>query len=462
MKVQLHAYQLRGVEHVVRHQRCALFWEMGVGKTLTVLTAIEQLLDTVEVRRVLVVAPLRVAISTWPDEIDKWDFDIRYTLIRGAPGQRRRLVAQDTELHLINFDNLKWLVDAYEKRWPYDMVVFDESSKLKAPGTKRFRSLRRCVSRLGRVVLLSGTPSPNGLLDLWSQLFLLDGGLRLGKTFTAYKARFFYKTDFNGYKMNPRHGSAEYIHEQIKDLCLSMRAEDYLELPERVENQIPVFLGRALDQYQDLERRMALTLNDTDITAVNAAVLMGKLLQFASGALYDEERNWHVVHDEKLDALGDIIDEAAGTPVLVAYNYQSDLERLKARFKNAVVLDKHPATIECWNRGEISILLAHPQSAGHGLNLQMGGNIIAWFSLTWSLEALQQFNARLHRQGQKKPVFIHYLVAEGTVDETVLEVLHGKDQTQRALMLALRDKVLPPGKPAYSTVSTIGQMRAIQ
>ncbi|MEM1156274.1 MAG: DEAD/DEAH box helicase, partial [Pseudomonadota bacterium] len=364
-----------------------------------------------------------------------------YDLILGNPQQRIKAANGPCPVHVINIDNLVWLIEFWGKHWPYDMVVLDESSLFKSVGTRRFRKLKTRLDKIERMVLLTGTPAPNGMLDLWPQIFLLDNGKRLFRTFTGYKNHYF-ESDYMGYTWTPRPGSEEDIYEKISDLCLRLAAADYLTLPERIDNHVRVELPAAkMKQYRALERDCLLELeNDETITALSAAALVNKLLQFANGAIYNEDKDWHEVHTEKLKALEEIIETANGHPVLVAYNFKSDLARLRSKFKNAEVLDKDPETIHRWNRGEIPILLAHPQSAGHGLNLQAGGHLLVWFGLTWSLEQYQQFNARLHRQGQEQGVIVHHIIAADTVDEDVMDALSRKDVTQGALLNALRDR----------------------
>lgn len=458
----LHDYQKRAGTFIKDNPSCALWVDMGLGKTVTVLTAVSDLIDNFEARRVLVIAPLRVAHTTWPDEVRQWGHTshLNVRVIDGRAAKRREILLNDkSEIHVISRDLVQWLVnELYKNRdlypahvtlgavdghpWPYDMVVIDEASSFKSSSTKRFKSLRKMLPYIDRLVELTGTPASNGLLDVWSQVFLLDRGKRLGKTFSSFRSRFFVP-DFHGYTWTLKKGADREIYDLLADLCLTLTAEDYLQLPDRLDNVVHVELpDSARKQYQQLERDFLAEVGDDIVEVLHAAALSNKLLQFANGAIYtDEDRNWSVVHDAKLDALAEIVEEAAGRPLLVAHNYQTDAKRIVERFPQAEQLDKDPETIARWNRGEIPMLLAHPASAGHGLNLQHGGDTIVWFGLNWSLELYQQFNARLHRQGQQRPVIIHHLVARDTVDETVMTALASKDVTQRALLNALKEDI---------------------
>ncbi|MBO6507321.1 MAG: DEAD/DEAH box helicase [Roseibium sp.] len=458
----LHDYQERAARFITDNKSCALWVDMGLGKTVTVLTAVSDLIDSFEASRVLVIAPLRVALNIWPSEVAQWDHTkhLNVRVINGRADRRRGILLTDrTEIHVISRDLVQWLVgELYTNRnnypkhmtvgavdghpWPYDMVVIDEVSSFKSPSTKRFKSLRKMLPYIDRLVELTGTPASNGLLDVWSQVFLLDRGERLGKTYSSYRNTYFV-SDFHGYNWTLKKSADQKIYEKLDDLCLTLTAEDYLELPDRVDNTVNVDLPKVpRAQYEQLERDFLAEVGDDVVEVLHAAALTNKLLQFANGAIYtDEEKNWSTVHSAKLDALGEIVDEAAGRPLLVAYNYQTDAIRIRERFPHAVLLDKDPATIARWNRGEVPMLLAHPASAGHGLNLQHGGDTIVWYGLNWSLELYQQFNARLHRQGQKRPVIVHHLVVKDTVDETVMSALAGKDITQRALLNALKEDI---------------------
>jgi SNF2 family DNA or RNA helicase len=443
-RTDLHPYQRRAVEFVKDRRRCGLFLDMGLGKSVSTLTAALDLVESFSVHKVLVIAPLRVANSVWAQEVEKWAHlkPLRVSVCTGSSKHRLTGLQMDADVYVINRENVEWLVSHYGTRWPFDMIVIDESSSFKSASSKRFKALRKVLPYTEYMVLLTGTPSPNGLIDLWSQIYLIDFGQALGRTMTAYKHRFF-EPDYMGYKFAPREGSDKIIQNLIAPFTVHMSAEDYLELPPRIDVSVKTAMpDAALKRYQDFEKTLLAELEDGEIVeAMTAGVLANKLLQFANGAMYtDQIKNWSETHTAKLDALAEIIEDNACENILVAYNYRSDLERLLKRFPQAVVLDKEQETIDRWNRGETRLLLAHPASAGHGLNIQNGGSLIVWFGLTWSLENYLQFNARLHRQGQTKPVRIIHIVAEGTIDERVLNVLNSKGKTQSDLLSALRMK----------------------
>ena len=438
----LHKYQKNAIDFVKKEKRCALFLDCGLGKTTTTLTAVVDLLDGFEVNRVLIIAPLRVANSVWAQECLLWEHlnHLKVNVCTGTEKNRISKLQSHADVYVINRENVPWLVEFYGKKWPFDCVIIDESSSFKNNSSKRFKMLKRVMPSTTHCVLLTGTPSPNGLLDLWSQLYLMDFGQRLGRTMTSYKQRFF-ESDYMGYKFTPREGAANKIQALISDKCLSMTADDYLDLPERIDIIEKIKLpAKILKDYDFFEKELFLVFGEgEDVEALSAAVLANKLLQFCNGFLYtDDNKNWSELHTKKLDALEELIEENQGENILVAYNYKTDLERLQKRFKHAVVLDKEQSTIDRWNAGSIPLLLAHPASAGHGLNLQSGGSMIIWFGLNWSLELYQQFNARLHRQGQTKPVRIVHLVVEDCIDERVMSVISDKDATQRSLIKALK------------------------
>lgn len=436
----LHEYQERSIEFIHNTPKCALWLAMGLGKTTTTLTAISDLLDGLAVDRVLVVAPLRVAKSVWAQEAAKWAHlkHLRFAVVVGTERQRIAALHSTADVYVINRENVKWLVDFYKRKWPFDCVVLDESSSFKSASSQRFKALKKISDLVDRMIQLTGTPSSNGLLDLWAQIALLDNGQRLGRTMTTYKQRFF-ESDYMGYKFTPIKGAQQLIEGLISDVVVSMRAEDYLTLPERIDLEIAVELSKtAAEQYKELETEFLLQIEDESVTALSAATLAGKLLQFSNGTLYTNEHgNFVEIHSEKLDALEELV-ELNDEPLLVAYNFKSDLVRLKERFPFAVALDKDEKTIDRWNNGEIRMLLAHPASASMGLNLQKGGSVIVWYGLNWSLELYQQFNARLHRQGQEKPVRIIHLIAKGCIDEKVLTAIANKAKTQDDLLNALR------------------------
>lgn len=401
------------------------------------------LVSLAEVDKVLVVAPLRVAQSVWAQEAAKWDHTshLRCVRVLGSAASRRAALATDADVYIINRENVAWLVDELGRKWPFDMVVLDELSSFKNRSSARWKALRKVRGKIRRIVGLTGTPSPNGLIDLWSQVYLLDGGEALEHTLGGYRERYFRPGRRNGmtvFEWIPKQGAEEAIYKRLEGLCMSMKSADYLTMPECIYNVVKVPLeAKAWKLYREMERDALFELKGQVITAANAATVTGKLLQLAQGAVYDEGGSWHVIHDAKIDALEDIVEAANGKSVLVYYAFKSDLERLKAAFPDAVEL-RTEADVERWNDWKIPMLLAHPDSAGHGLNLQNGGCIMVWFGLTWSLEKYQQANARLYRQGQSQTVVIHHLIAEGTVDERVMRVLEGKATAQDELMEAVK------------------------
>lgn len=440
----MHEYQHQAVDLIIERKRIGCFLDLGLGKTVSTLTAIADLSGGAVIHKALVVAPLRVANSVWAQETQKWRHlrHLRVSVCTGSSKQRLAALQTEADVYVINRENVDWLVDFYKTKWPFDMVVIDESSSFKNPSSKRFRAMRRILPYTNYMVLLTGTPSPNGLLDVWAQMYMVDFGMALGRTMTAYKQRFF-EADYMGYKFTPREGSAQRIHDLMAPHVIHMSAEDYLELPDRIDLIERVEMEpEALRKYKEFEKSLLAELPDGEVVeAMTAAVLANKLLQYANGCMYtDENGNWSEIHTEKLDRLEEIIEDNPNENLLVAYNYKFDLERLFKRFPSAKVLDKQQSTIDDWNAGKIKLLLAHPASAGHGLNIQLGGSVIIWFGLNWSLELYQQFNARLYRQGQTKNVRIMHIVAKGTIDERVLGVLNSKDKTQTSLLMALKPK----------------------
>lgn len=442
-----HPYQRYATNKILEQDAVGLFLDMGLGKTVSTLTAVDQLLyDYFDVEKVLVIAPLRVAQKTWPDEIRKWDHlkHLRISRVLGNEKQRLAALQVKADIWIINRENVEWLVDLYGKNWPFDMVVIDELSSFKSSKAKRFRALRKVRPMIKRIVGLTGTPAPNGLIDLWPQVYLLDQGERLGKTVTGYRSRYFDPGKRNRtviFSWDPKPGAEEAIYSKLEDLCVSMSAEDWLQMPERIDREVMVQIPEAVRaQYDQLERDLLLPVAGGDITADTMAILSNKLLQMANGAVYDENGATREIHQAKIEALDDILEAANGQPVLVFYNYQHDRDRLLKHIPAARVLDTED-DIEKWNQGKIPVMLAHPASAGHGLNLQAGGNIIVWFGLTWSLELYQQANARLYRQGQDKSVIIHHLVAEETIDGDVMAALAGKDVSQKALLEAVKARI---------------------
>jgi len=449
-----YAYQQFAIERIIERNAVGLFLDMGMGKTVCALTAVAELLHNYfDVVRALVIAPLRVAEDTWSRESSKWDH-LQYlgvSKILGPEKNRIRALETKADLYIINRENVEWLVDYFGKKWPFDLVIVDELSSFKSSKSQRFRALRKVRPLIKRIIGLTGTPAPNGLMDLWAQVYLLDQGERLGKTITSYRDQYFQPGKRNQrivyeWKLKPEANAA--IHSKLSDLCVSMNAKDWLETPERIDNVILVpLLPEAKIRYDQLERDLLLPMAGGDVVANTAAVLSTKLLQMANGAVYDENKGVKTFHKAKLEALEDVIEAANGKPVLVFYSYKHDLDRIQTYFWN-----KKPRTlnrtkdIEDWNAGRISLLLAHPASAGHGLNLQTGGHIIVWFGLTWSLELYQQANARLHRQGQQNGVIVHHLVAEGTLDEDVMAVLSRKAKSQDALLAAVKARIERVGR----------------
>jgi SNF2 family DNA or RNA helicase len=439
-RCNLHEYQNKAIQFIIEKKRCALWLDMGLGKSVSTLTAISDLQDSFAVNKVLVIAPLRVANTVWQQEAAQWHHlrHLDIAICTGSERNRMGILQRDADVYVINRENVEWLVNHYKNKWPFDCVVIDESSSFKNATSKRFKALKKILPMTEYMVLLTGTPSPNGLLDLWPQTFLIDQGEALGRTMTAFKQRYF-ETDYMGYKHSPRAGSPERIYELLEPMTISMSAEDYLELPDRIDLIESVQLPPvAMKSYQLFEDTLLAQLPDGEmVEAMNAAVLANKLLQNANGALYtDDLGNWSEVHSAKLDALVDLVEQNSNENLLIAYNYKSDLERIQKKFPYARVLD--PQTIVDWNAGRIKMLLAHPASAGHGINLQHGGSMIIWFAMNWSLELYQQFNARLYRQGQSKPVRVVHMVVANTIDERVMTVLANKDKTQSSLLKALK------------------------
>lgn len=425
-----------------------------MGKTITTLTAVKELkYNRFLVRRVLVIAPKKVAEGTWTREAAKWDHTqmLRVSPVLGSQAKRIRALNTPADLYIINRENVCWLVDYYRNAWPFDMVVVDESSSFKSHSAKRFKALASVSSRIDRMVELTGTPSPNGLDDLWSQIFLLDGGERLGKRHTQFRERYF-QPDKRGadgmvYSYEAKPGTEESILKQISDICISMKAEDYLQLPDVTYHEIPVELdSKSLKAYYELEREMVLQLPEDDetISVTSAAALSNKLLQLANGALYDEDRQVHEVHNCKIEAFLELIESLQGKPALVFYNYQHDRARiLKALEKSGLAVRELKTTQDedDWNAGKIQVLLTHPASSAYGLNLQQGGNHVVWFGLTWNYELYTQANKRLHRQGQKEKVIIHHLVCSGTRDTDVMQALQRKDDVQSWVMESLKARI---------------------
>jgi SNF2 family DNA or RNA helicase len=439
---------------------CALWLDMGLGKTIIVLTALLDLMIEFEVGKVLVIAPLRVARKTWQDEVNAWAHTrgLRVSHIIGSPQERRAAMEVDADIYCINRENTQWLVNEHApgrtviKPWKWDVVVLDESSSFKSRSAKRWQKLRKVRRLINFVIELTGTPSPNGLMDLWAQVYLLDQGERLGKTLTAFRDRWFDPPGYNQFKWTPKAHAEQEVMEKLNDICLTLREEDYLELPPVIRNYIPAYLTpEQWDQYRTLERHYVVEINEKDITAVNAGVLAGKLLQLANGAVYTMAPAWEEFHRGKIEVLLEILEQADG-PVMVCYNFKSDLARIKAALTKAKLdwdLLSDTQSEDRWNAGETEILLLHPGSAGHGLNLHHSGSeTLVWFGLNWSLELYQQANARLiggHRRKDRN-VVIHHIVAEGTMDDDVVDALNDKDATQERILNAMKQRVLSYAK----------------
>lgn len=445
MKYEPHNYQQFATDFILEHPISCLMLDMGLGKTVITLTALWQLtLDSFDVSRILVIAPKRVAEDTWPKELSKWEHlsGLEATLVMGTQAEREAALRQQTFLYIINRENVSWLVANHP--WDFDMVVIDELSSFKSNQAQRFKAMKKVRPLVSRIVGLTGTPAPNSLLDLWPEMYLMDMGQRLGRFIGGFRDRFFTPDKRNReiiYSYKPREGAEEAIYGLISDICISMKAVDYLDMPELIMNRVEVSMdSRERKIYDDFQRDMVVSLQGEELDAVNAAALSGKLTQMANGAVYGENRKVLHIHDRKLDALEDLMEAANGKPLLVAYWYEHDLQRIKARFKNARCIDT-TQDIDDWNAGKIPLALIHPASAGHGLNLQEGGCTIVWFGLTWSLELYQQLNARLWRQGQKHTVVIHHIVTKGTHDEDVLRALDNKDTRQSALIDAVRARL---------------------
>lgn len=455
VKYTPHQYQQHCTEHVINNAAAGLFVGMGLGKTVSTLTAISQLMyDDLEVDKVLVIAPKLVAQRTWTAEIEKWEHlhHLKVSKILGSEAERKAALLCKADIYLINRENVVWLIGYYGSAFPFDMVVIDELSSFKSAKSERFKALRKIRPLVKRVVGLTGTPAPNGLIDLWPQLYLLDRGERLGTTLTGYRERYFTKnayTPFGKYELI-KDSNAEKtgenifekrIYDKISDICISMKAEDYLQLPKRVDSNVFVdFTSSLQEKYNDFEREQVLALEDNEqISAINAAALTGKLLQFSNGAVYDESKNYLEIHDLKLQLLAEDVEAANGNPFLLFFQFRHDVDRIKKHLKHLhpEELDS-PKQIDKWNKGEIPFLLAHAASAGHGLNMQDGGNLMGWFGVPWSLELYLQAVARLDRQGQKKPVINRRYAIRGTMDERVMNCLENKNLGQNALIDAIK------------------------
>ena len=450
----LHAYQHYCVDWIIDHPACGVYIEMGMGKTVITLTAINELkYFRFETARVLIIAPKKVAEATWSYECSQWDHlkHLKVAILVGDLKYRQAALQSRADVYVINRDNVKWLVDQYRtpSDWPFDMVVLDESSSFKNSQAIRYKALKYVRPNIKRLVELTGTPTPNGMMDLWAQMFLLDGGTRLGRFISRYREAFFKpdkRNQFQIFSWKLKPGAQEEIMNRVSDICISMQAADYLQLPDFVVQTVPVHLDdKAAAAYRQLERDMILELADDElIEAGSAAVLTGKLLQLCNGAVYDSDGKVQVIHDCKLDALVETIEQLNGEHCLLFYTYIHDKDRILKRLSGAVPVVRvytGSQDLEDWNAGKIDVLLAHPASCAYGLNLQHGGRHIIWFGLTWSLEQYQQANARLYRQGQEKPVVVHILTVTGGMDEDVVKSLSGKQDTQDALLNALKARI---------------------
>ena len=446
-----HNYQQYCIDRIINDKAIGLFLDMGLGKTAITLSAIKKLkYEYWRSAKVLVIAPKKVAESTWSKEAAKWNelCSLRFSFVLGSAEKRLKALNTPADVYMINRENVMWLVDHYRNAWPFDTVIIDESSSFKNHQAKRFKALKAVRSHIDRIVLLTGTPTSRGLMDLWAQIYLLDCGKRLGRNITAYREAFFVPDKRNRttiFSYAPKDGAEETIYNAISDICVSMKAEDYLELPELVYNDIPVKLDTAAQKaYDRLERDTLLPVDDTVITAGSAAVLRGKLLQLCNGAVYDEDKNVMQIHDCKIEALLETVEQLNGQHAIICYNFQHDktrlLEALKATHLTVKVYEGK-AEEDAWNAGDIDLLLVQPASCGYGLNLQEGGHHIIWFGLTDSLELYQQTNKRLHRQGQPYPVIVHHLLVQGGTDEDVIKSLGGKADVQDSLLEALKVRI---------------------
>lgn len=456
MKYTPHSYQAYAIEFIKTHLIALLFLDMGLGKTSICLMAIKELMyRQFSITKVLVVAPLRVARDTWPAEVRKWEevSGLRVSVLIGTSKEREAALQRNADIYTINRENLKWLVDyleSHRKKWPFDMVILDELSSFKNPKSLRFKALRRVRPYIKRIVGLTGTPASNGLMDLWAEVAAVDGGKRLGRFIGNYRASYFIPDRMNPYtgivySYSLRPGAEEEIYDRISDITISMKAKDYLHMPEAVMVKHEVTMDKVEKSvYEKLREELVTTVKGEEITASNAAVLSGKLLQLASGAIYSDDGKIMNIHEKKLDMLSDLVEQANGKPVLVAYWFKHDHERIMKRLTDDGYHPRDLKTskdIEDWNKGDIEVGLISPASAGHGLNLQEGGHILIWYSMIWSLEMYQQTNHRLDRQGQKEVVSIHHIITKGTVDEEVMKALDEKDLTQEKLIAAVKANI---------------------
>ncbi|MFV0382340.1 MAG: SNF2-related protein [Breznakia sp.] len=447
MKFIPHNYQERSHDYIINHDKCGLIVDMGLGKTVITLSAIQDLMyDYFSVQKVLVVAPLRVAQLTWSDEIEKWDhLNLTISKVLGSVVKRKEALKTKADIYIVNRENVVWLVDYIGKDFDFDMVVVDEWSSFKNSKSKRFRALKKVMPYVDRFVGLTGTPSPNGYLDLWGQMYLIDQGDRLYPTMTRYRDAFFSPGRRNGhiiFEWDLRDGAKERIQQKMGDVCISLQAKDWLEMPERIDRKIFVDLDeKVMADYKRFEAQSILEYEeDKALIGTHAGALTNKLLQYANGAVYNENREVVQIHDEKINALNELIEGANGKSVLVFYSYKHDLAKIMNHFPEARTLDGEK-DFKNWNAGKTELLVCHPASMGHGLNMQDGGNIIVWFGLTWSLELYLQANARLYRQGQKQKVIVYHIMAKDTHDEDVMRSLENKKVNQNELIEAVKARI---------------------
>lgn len=453
MKYNPYEYQKRAVQWIIDKPRCALFLDCGLGKSSVTLTAIQQLMDDCEISRTLVVAPKKVAETTWTTEAEKWDHlqGLKVAKVMGTEQQRNRALASKADIYVIGRDSFVWLVGKYGGELPFDMLVIDELTSFKSSKSMRFKAMRMAASGVSRVVGLTGTPAPNGLVDLWAQMYCIDRGERLGKSVTKYRETYFEMHKWNNIvvRCDVKKGCDDIIRRKIADICLTMQAKDYLQLPDLLVHTIKAHMsGTTQAAYTKFEREKVLEFQaehgdePTHILANSAAGLMNKLSQFANGAVYDEEHNAHEVHDEKLDRLAELVEAANGASMLVFYQFKHDIPRITKKLKGyRVAVYEGEQQLKEWNAGQIDVLLAHPASTAYGLNMQQGGHYIVWYGTGWNLELYQQANARLHRQGQQHPVTVYRLVCEGTVDERALSALESKKGVQQGLLDGLKELI---------------------
>lgn len=436
-KSELHTYQLTAIDWVLERKNAGLFLDMGLGKTITMLTALVEMLSFGGAHTILIIAPLRVCKTVWAEEAKRWEHTkhLTFSKILGTKAQREAAVAKDAEIYIINAENVVWLTKYLGgEGWKFDVVIFDESSLFKNPSSKRFRAAKAFMKKVQRSYILTGTPAPKSVHDLWSQIYLLDQGIRLFRTVGRFRDAYF-DVDFFGHSYIPKANTQKKIETKIEDIVMSMQAKDYLTMPERIHNNVYVDLPPVAEaQYEEMRRQLMLTLEDDRVEAANAGVLVNKCLQITNGAIYKEDGSYQFLHDAKYRALEEII-ESTGENILVFYQYKSDLAELKKRFKGEELGHDN---VERWNLDRIPLLFAHPSSAGHGLNLQHGGHIMVFFGVNYNLETYQQSCARLHRQGQTKPVIIHHILASGTIDDVVMQALANKDASQMNLMERLK------------------------